>query len=213
MRYVYIIRNLINNKIYVGQTKTPKRRYWCHFAVARSGNTRPLYASIRKHGKENFSFEVIEECADDLINEREQFWVAHFDSFNPEKGYNLTRGGDDNPMNNSTSAAKAGKNISKALTGRRRSKYERRRISEGRKGIKFSNEWRRNISLSLIGQKRNAKPIEQLTLNGVVVKRFSTIKEAALSLIGSRGGHPNPRKIQQAAKLNQEFMNFMWRFV
>jgi hypothetical protein len=36
---------------------------------------------------------VIEECDDAVINEREQFWVAHYDSFNHEKGYNLTRGG------------------------------------------------------------------------------------------------------------------------
>lgn len=93
MRYVYKLQNLINGKTYIGQTKNPAKRKAGHFYGARKGNQRPLYCSIRKHGTENFVFEVLEECADDLIDECEQRWVAHFDSFNPEKGYNLTSGG------------------------------------------------------------------------------------------------------------------------
>ncbi len=93
MRCVYVIRNVVNGKIYVGQTKNFEARKTGHFYAAKTGLQRPLYHSMRKHGIENFSFECIEECADELINEREQFWVTHFDSFNPEKGYNLTSGG------------------------------------------------------------------------------------------------------------------------
>lgn len=93
MRYVYVIGNLINWKVYVGQTKNFKTRTFGHMRQCRIGNLRPLYASMRKHGINNFVFNVLEECVDELINEREQFWVAHFDSFNPERGYNLTPGG------------------------------------------------------------------------------------------------------------------------
>lgn len=64
-----------------------------HLYAARQGNLRPLYAAIRKHGAENFTFEVIEECIDEAINDRERHWVTHYDSFNQEKGYNLTKGG------------------------------------------------------------------------------------------------------------------------
>jgi len=95
MRYVYKLQNLVNGKVYVGQTMNPANRKAGHFYDARRGDKRPLYASIRKHGVENFLFEVIEECADELINEREQHWVAYFDSFNREKGYNLTSGGEE----------------------------------------------------------------------------------------------------------------------
>jgi hypothetical protein len=49
---------------------------------------------MRKHGIENFTFEVIEECSTkELTDEREKFWIAHFDSRNREKGYNLHVGG------------------------------------------------------------------------------------------------------------------------
>lgn len=93
MRYVYVIRNLLDRKVYVGQTKNPGVRKANHFYAARLGIMKPLYEAIRAQGRENFVFEVIEECADEVINEREEHWVAHYDSFNPAKGYNLTSGG------------------------------------------------------------------------------------------------------------------------
>ena len=65
MRYVYVIRNLINEKVYVGQTKNFNNRKAGHLAIARHGVLRPLYAAMRKYGVENFTFEVIEECPDE----------------------------------------------------------------------------------------------------------------------------------------------------
>lgn len=130
MRYVYVIRNLITEKVYVGQTKNITQRKAGHFYAARKGNERPLYRSIRKHGAENFSFEVIEECDDEIINEREQFWVAHFDSFNPEKGYNLTSGG-----NAATSVSlETRRKLSVSLTGLTKSVEHKTKISQSRKG-------------------------------------------------------------------------------
>lgn len=93
MRCVYVIRNLINGKTYVGQTKSFSKRKAGHLYAARHQVDHPLYNSIRKHGEENFSFELVEECADELTNDREQFWIRHYDSFNSEKGFNLTSGG------------------------------------------------------------------------------------------------------------------------
>lgn len=93
---MYLIRNVITQKVYVGQTKNVAQRKAGHLYDARRGLDRPLYRSIRKHGAENFVFEVLEQCEDDLIDDREQYWVSHFDSFNPECGYNLTTGGHQN---------------------------------------------------------------------------------------------------------------------
>jgi group I intron endonuclease len=84
---------MVNGKVYVGQTKNFAARKAGHLYAARKGLERPLYHSMRKHGAENFIFEVLEECADEVVNERESHWVAHFDSFNSERGYNLTSGG------------------------------------------------------------------------------------------------------------------------
>lgn len=93
MMYVYVVRNLINGKVYVGQTKNPRNRKASHFYAGRTGVERPLYRAMRKYGFENFEFEILEECENDVVNTREEHWVSHFDSNNPDKGYNLTKGG------------------------------------------------------------------------------------------------------------------------
>ena len=51
-----------------------------------------IHKAIAKYGKENFTLEVIEETEDNLLNEREMYWIQYYDSY--KKGYNQTLGGD-----------------------------------------------------------------------------------------------------------------------
>ena len=50
-----------------------------------------IHKAIQKYGKENFSVEVIEEIDSKYLNDREQYWISYYNSYN--NGYNLTRGG------------------------------------------------------------------------------------------------------------------------
>lgn len=96
MKYIYSVRNTVNNKRYIGQTFSLSQRKYQHFSEGKKGSSdHPLYRSMQKHGIENFVFEVIEECIDDSINEREIYWIAYFDSTNRNNGYNLSRGGEE----------------------------------------------------------------------------------------------------------------------
>lgn len=90
---IYKIQNLIDGKIYIGQSVHIQARFNQHKNEAKNGNTRPLYNAIRKYGIENFSFEVIEECSKEKLNEREIYWIKKYDSFH--NGYNLTPGGNE----------------------------------------------------------------------------------------------------------------------
>lgn len=49
---------------------------------------------MRKYGLEKFSFEVIEECAQEDLNLRERYWIKYYNSNDMDYGYNLTIGGD-----------------------------------------------------------------------------------------------------------------------
>jgi len=85
---IYKITNNVNGKFYIGKTiKSAEERFQKHRYSHQNQNTH-LYNSMRKHGFENFSIEVIEEVEND-INERECYWIKHL---NPH--YNMTSGGD-----------------------------------------------------------------------------------------------------------------------
>lgn len=57
---IYKIQNLINGKIYIGQSKNIEKRWLRHKTTAFNKNDHsynlPLYRAIRKYGLENFSF-------------------------------------------------------------------------------------------------------------------------------------------------------------
>lgn len=94
---IYKITNNINDKVYVGQSINIEQRWKAHRTKPNQVNgsqyDSPLYRAIRKYGLSNFSFEVIEECKQEDLNEREIYWINFYQSFNLDKGYNLTLGG------------------------------------------------------------------------------------------------------------------------
>lgn len=93
---IYIIRNLINNKVYIGQTiQTLNKRFNGHCCYSKTDRSPNMYIkrAIHKYGRENFSIELLEECNVENLNEREKYWIKQYDSYN--KGYNLTLGGQD----------------------------------------------------------------------------------------------------------------------
>ena len=86
---IYKITNLINGKIYIGQTKFTVEKRFKEHAKADS----PLGHAIRKYGKKNFKAEVIETCQTFTeLNEREIFWIKEFNCKVPN-GYNIADGG------------------------------------------------------------------------------------------------------------------------
>ena len=94
MGFIYIIKNKINDKVYIGQTtNTVQYRFNQHLMNANfEYKTGHLYNAMRKYGKENFYVETIEEISNELLDEREIYWIAYYDSF--QNGYNSTIGGE-----------------------------------------------------------------------------------------------------------------------
>lgn len=74
---------------YIGQSIDIDNRYKDH--KGRYG-TNPMYEDFEKLGFENFSFEILQECSKEELNELEVKYIKEYNSFWPN-GYNLTRGG------------------------------------------------------------------------------------------------------------------------
>jgi group I intron endonuclease len=97
MEYIiYYIENKINKKIYIGYTsKTINKRFDEHIKNAKNKVNRRLYDAMNHYGYDNFIIKEIEICDDKFTaNELESWYIYIFQSKNPDKGYNMTWGGD-----------------------------------------------------------------------------------------------------------------------
>lgn len=92
---IYKITNKINKKSYIGLSIDIEERWRAHINNSSNQNSKEyektLYRAFRKHGIENFLFEILEE-REDFLEEREKFWIEKYDSY--KNGYNETLGGE-----------------------------------------------------------------------------------------------------------------------
>jgi group I intron endonuclease len=91
---IYKIENLINGKIYIGQSKNIEKRWTAHRTRPFNQNSKqydsPLYRSIRKYGLENFRFVVLEETLVEDLDNREKYWIEYYESHNKEGVNHMT---------------------------------------------------------------------------------------------------------------------------
>ena len=90
--YIYKITNLLNSKIYIGQSVQPNKRWHQHKKDSKTPRF-TLQFAMNKYGVENFSFEIIACCKNqDDANYTETLLVSTYNSLLPN-GYNMTHGG------------------------------------------------------------------------------------------------------------------------
>ena len=132
---VYCIKNIINNKEYIGlTTRTLEERWKQHIRESnREGgwewNT-PLGNAIKKYGKDSFQVFVLEECSSKTEMKQKEIWlIRERKSLASETGYNLTLGGD-------------------GRLGYKLSKETKRKIGEGNLGKIMSDDAKAKMSIA-----------------------------------------------------------------
>jgi group I intron endonuclease len=93
---IYLVTNLANGKLYVGQTRlTLARRWKQHVRDARNGSTTLIGRAIRKYGVDSFSLAVLCTCSSqEELDTREREHISSLGTHSSTgKGYNLTAGG------------------------------------------------------------------------------------------------------------------------
>lgn len=93
MAYIYVIKNKINNKVYIGATtQNIKSRFMQHTKMSTINKRNyKIQCAVREFGKENFYCELLEIVDDEKMYEKERYYIKKYDSFN--NGYNSTLGG------------------------------------------------------------------------------------------------------------------------
>jgi group I intron endonuclease len=90
MGYIYVIQNIVNNKVYVGQTIRTVGLRWTEHVCCKKNL--PFNNAIRKYGKKSFIFLKIEEIENEHLDNEEQKYIFEYNSIIPN-GYNVHEGG------------------------------------------------------------------------------------------------------------------------
>jgi group I intron endonuclease len=148
MAYIYKLIDPETNEVrYIGKTtRTLKKRYKEHLTDTRYSTHKVNWISKLKMNDKLPIIELIEECDDNISSEREKYWITQFENLT-----NSTDGGEDGKHTEETKAKlreiNKGKNnpcYLKVWTDE-----ERKRLSEARKKVILTEEWKDNIGKTL----------------------------------------------------------------
>ena len=135
---IYKIENLVNGKVYIGQTKEKfQRRYWVHRWKLREGTHDNFYLqrAWNKYGEENFKFEVIEVLSREKIDNREKYWIKKYKDIG--MCYSIQDGGQPKYLNQYISSEirkRTGEKNRQRMLGSKLSEETKKKMSASRKG-------------------------------------------------------------------------------
>lgn len=117
---IYCIENTINNKKYIGKTSCLYKRMYQYLYSIKNPERKCINEyflnAFKKYGLENFRYYIIEnfeELNDDLLKERELFWINYYSTTNSDKGYNLRRDSSTNMIIHEKTRKKISKRLKK----------------------------------------------------------------------------------------------------
>lgn len=127
---IYKITNLINKKIYIGQTTQPLLKRWLEHCSTSKKHKSAINKAILKYGKSNFFIQIVSTCNNiNELNHRESYYIKLMNTMSPN-GYNLVSGG-----NNKICSLETKNKISKIHKGKILSKDTKLKISNSQKDI------------------------------------------------------------------------------
>lgn len=93
--YIYMIKNMVNRKRYIGQTIDKRgHRFYFKLNTIKTHYNQYLYNSFVKYGKENFSVNVIDFAGNkEELDKKEEFYIHKYNTMDKNYGYNLKHGG------------------------------------------------------------------------------------------------------------------------
>jgi len=141
---IYKITNLIDGKVYIGQTVNYNKRKKRHLSSLKNGNhhNEHLQRAFDKHGEDSFKIELIKKCNIEELDKLERYYIKELDACNHDKGYNMMYGG------------QRYRNFTKEV---------RLKMSEAGKGRKFTNEHKKKIGLAHKGRKLSQEHISKIS--------------------------------------------------
>ena len=139
---IYGIVNLINNKIYIGQTRQGYRKRFIQHMCPTDGSPL-LKRAVDKYGRESFKCELIDIAESQYeANEKEKLWIKILGTHKKSNGYNLAMGGCIGSFNEDTlkKMSESHKGEKNHFYGKHHTEKSKRIMSEKKKGVYCGNK-------------------------------------------------------------------------
>ena len=155
---IYCYHCVSTGKKYIGQTINEKHRKSSHISKCSSGCNFLFYRAVRKYGWDNFIYGIIDSFEENLLNEKEIYFIKKYDTFN--SGYNTTLGGEGSRGRIRTKEEI--QKFSEKMKGRNKTEEHKLKISKAhlllnKKGILLSESHKLNLKLAAIKNKKFGK--------------------------------------------------------
>lgn len=155
---VYKITNVVNGKVYIGQSTNIKQRFIRHRWELHHNRHTNIHLQLdwNTYGEENFTFDIVEECPSDILIEREAYWIEYYGGINGITVYNMLSSVDGHiqetrdKIHNTLHTKYL--SMEHPTKGRIVSEEERLRMSNSRKGRKHSDITKEKIRQSNLGK-------------------------------------------------------------
>lgn len=192
---IYKFTNLVNGKIYIGQTVKRFRDRLADHVWKMKNNPCYFHKALLKYGLVNFDIEIIEKDIDPTqLNGLEIYWISYYDTTNRDKGYNLTKGGSGkNLFKNGKSYMHADSQLTKS------------KKSESAK-LKWKNsDYRKRYKQS----RKEYVKIVKMSLDKQILDIYPTFADAEKSILGKRT-NGLWSKMNRSCDTTVEWKNYLW---
>lgn len=187
-----------SNRVYIGQSTNVYGRFKTYRIISASKHQTRLHRSFLKHGIKKHTFEILQICEPDMLNQLEVHYIELYGSFNSTHGLNLRGGGNSGGALSEETKEK----VSRARRGQKLkpcSEETKRKISVAQKGIpkkiapwnkgkKLSHDQKKNLFGRGLGKKLSEE--QKLKMRG-----WKHTKEAIIKIGNASRGSTHTRKI------------------
>lgn len=197
---IYSIVCLKNSKIYIGQSKHIEVRWLEHKDELKKGThqNKHLQNAWNKYGENSFVFSVIEECEEDNLTKREQYWIDYYGGINSKNTYNFRQAGSKGTMSKET--------LKKMSEATKRLRQNPEWVEKNAQAIRdsWTPERRKQMSIQKTGtkwteaQRKNRKKFDDMRRG---VARSDEVKaKVSATLMGHTVSEATRQKLREAGK-------------
>jgi hypothetical protein len=202
---IYVIKNIANNKVYVGSAVNIDKRWQIHKYDLAKGKHHSclLQRAWDKYGEENFKFEIIEEVKNpEHLLSYEQVYLDYYKSYENDRGYNICK------VSGSPYGIKHTEETKRKMSEAKRKQSEetKKKISEAHNGKKLSEETKQKLREVNTGKKLSEETKRKI---GEASKNMSEETKRKISEIcsGKKRSEETRRKMSESKtgkKLSEE---------